>query len=307
MKKHIVTAIALLALTLAGCAKPQTAWITDLDEAKTATEKNKKDLLIVFTGSDWNDPSKELINTVFTEEFFKKGSKNYVLCNIDVVQDETLMDPTLIEKNYGIAMSFGVQGIPFFVLQTNTGEIYASGATPDPTTEDFLSYLDTFSESKKTLVSLKKKISSSKGIERAKNIDAFIDVVNPAQRQDYSDLIREVPVLDADGTAGLKGEYQLQVAYLDAFTLYQAQDFIGAGDCFFNIADSENLAAGQNQEAWYMGAYMYAMSQTVENDQVILWLEKAIAADPQNEGAPGIQATIEQIKAAPKDSSPINQ
>lgn len=307
MKKHIVTAIALVALTLAGCAKPQTTWITDLDEAKTAAEKSKKDLLVVFTGSDWNDPSKELIATVFTDEFFKKGSKKYVLCNIDVVQDETLMDPSLIEKNYAVAMSYGVQGLPFFVLQTSTGEIFASGATPDPATEDFLTYLESFKESKDTLVSLKKKISASKGLERAQNIDAFIDVVNPSQRQDYADLIREVPVLDADGTAGLKGEYLLQVAYLDALALYQTQNLTAAGDCFFNITDAESLTPTQNQEAWYMGAYMYAMSQTVENKQVVAWLEKAIAADPQNQGVSEIQATIEQIKASPENSSPLNQ
>lgn len=307
MKKHIVIAITLVALTLAGCAKPQTAWINDLDQAKTTAEKSKKDLLVVFTGSDWNDQSKELINNVFTADFFKKGSKNYVLCNIDIIQDESVMDPAIIEKNYAIAMSFGIQGLPYFVLQTNTGEIYASGAIPDTNTEEFLPFLESFNESKKDIVSLKKKIASSKGVERAQNIDAFIDILNPSQRQDYADLIREVPGLDADGSAGLKGEYQLQVAYLDAMPLYQAQNLTAAGDCFFSITDTESLSSSQNQEAWYMGAYMYAMSQTVENEKVIEWLEKAIAADPDNQGAPEIRSTIDQIKASPEGTSAVNQ
>ncbi|HKL87172.1 MAG TPA: thioredoxin family protein [Treponemataceae bacterium] len=307
MKKQLVTAIALVALTLVGCATPQKTWITDLDQAKMAAEKSKKDLLIAFTGSDWNDPSKELITNVFTDEFFKKGSKKHVLCNIDVVQDETLMDPALIEKNYGIAMTYGVQGLPFFVLQTSTGEIFASGAIEATSTEEFFNFIGSFTETRNTIVALKKKISSSKGIERAKNIDAFIDVVNPSQRQDYADLIREIPTLDADGSAGLKGEYMLQVAYLDALSLYQAQNLTAAGDCFFGITDSESLSPAQNQEAWYMGAYMYAMSETVENEKVIQWLEKAIASDPENQGAPQIQATIDQIKASPEGSSPVNQ
>ena len=67
-------------------AKPQTAWITDIETAKTTSQKTKKDLLVVFTGSDWNDPSKQLVKDVFTGDFFKKGSKKFVLCNIDIVQ-----------------------------------------------------------------------------------------------------------------------------------------------------------------------------------------------------------------------------
>jgi len=44
---------------------------------------------------------------------------------------------------------------------------------------------------------------------------------------------------------------------------------------------------------------MYAMSGKVENSKVIEWLEKAIAADPENQGAAQIKATIEQIKTNP--------
>ena len=67
MKLKIAALSAALLLTLSGCAKAQTAWVTDYDEAKDAAAKGKKDLLVVFTGSDWNDPSKELITSVFTE------------------------------------------------------------------------------------------------------------------------------------------------------------------------------------------------------------------------------------------------
>ena len=98
MKKKFAIIAAALVVLLAGCAKPQTAWITDFDEAKAVSQKSKKDLLIAFTGSDWNDPSKELIANVFTPDFFKKGTKNYVMCNLDIVQDKTLLDEAIIEN-----------------------------------------------------------------------------------------------------------------------------------------------------------------------------------------------------------------
>jgi thioredoxin-related protein len=299
-KQWLVLAAAIIAL-FASCAKPQTTWITNLDEAKTASAKQKKDLLIVFTGSDWNDPSKALIQDVFTKDFFKKETKKFVLANVDIVQDETKMDKTALEANYKAATAYGVQSLPSFVLVTPDGDVYATTTTTDDTKtlDAVVKYLDTFKDARKKLVDLKKKIGSTKGADKAKAIDLFVEAVQPSQREHYGDLIRQVPDLDADGKAGLKGKYQLQVAYLDAVTLYQAKKLTEAGDCFLKLAEGTTLNAAQTQEAWYMGAYMYAMSGSVENDKVLEWLEKAIAADPQNPGAEQITQTIEQIKKNP--------
>ncbi len=301
MKKQHAVLAALLAVLFAGCAKAQTTWITDLDTAQATAAKAKKDLLIVFTGSDWNDPSKELVTNVFTDDFFRKGSKDYVLCNIDIVQDETLMDKALIEANYASASSYGVQELPYVVLQTAEGDVYAASGTGETagTLDGFFTHLASFKETRDKLVSLKKNINNSKGAERAVNIDLFIEAVDPSRRESYAALIREVPTLDADGKAGLKGKYELQAAYLDAVALYQAQKMTEAGEIFLRLAGGGSLNGAQMQEAWYMGAYMYAMSGTVENAKVIEWLEKAIAADPDNAGTTQIKATIEQIKTAP--------
>jgi hypothetical protein len=302
MKKRIAILIAAAVVLMAGCSKTQTTWITDFDEAKAASQKSKKDLLIAFTGSDWNDPSKELITGTFTADFFKRASKSYVLCNIDIVQDEKLMDKAKLEKNYGTATKYGVQALPFVALLTHEGDLYGASATDDTckTTDGFLKFLDTFKDARKKLVDLKKAIKTSKGVERAKNIDTFLEAVKPAQRENYDLMMREVPTLDPDGKAGFKGKYELQIAYLDAIKLYQAGKLIEAGDCFLKLtAEGTSLNAAQLQEAWYMGAYMNAMSGKVENAKVLEWLEKAIAADPNNPGTAQIKATIEQIKAQP--------
>jgi len=305
MKKRLIVLAALASLLLASCGKPQTAWITDMDAAKSASAKSKKDLLVVFTGSDWNDPSKELIKNVFTDEFFKKGSKNFVLCNIDIVQDDTKMDAAVLEANYNTATKFGVQALPYFLLMTPEGDLYGTSASNDKTgtIDGLFTYLGTFKDARKNLLDLKKKVKASKGTERAANIDKFVEAVAPSQREQYADLMREIPTLDADGKAGLKGKYQLQIAYLDAIKLYQDGKMTEAGDCFIKLTEGTTLNAAQTQEAWYMGAYMYAMSGTMENAKVIEWLEKAIAADPKNTGTPQIQATIDQLKSAPEGSS----
>jgi hypothetical protein len=301
MKKRLVFCMFLLTVVFSGCVNAQSAWITDLDAATSDARVSGKDLLLVFTGSDWNDPSKSMATDVFTAEFFATGSKTYVLCNIDVVQDETLMEKSLIEKNYAIAAKYGVQALPYFVLQTSEGDVYA-GTGPTETTgtpDGLFVYLESFAGAKEKMTALKTLIKASKGAERAVNIDKFIETVDPSMREKYADLIREVPLLDADGKAGLRGKYQLQVAYLDGFSLYQEQKTAEAGGIFLRLAEGGTLDAPQLQEAWYMCAYLYAMSKTADNALIIGWLEKAVAADPGNPGSAQIKATIEQIKATP--------
>lgn len=306
MNKKLLALAALAALVLVGCSKPQTAWITDIEAAKTESQKTKKDLMVVFTGSDWNDPSKEMIANVFTDEFFKKGTKKYVMCNIDIVQDETLMDADTLNAHYTIATDYGVQTLPTVTLQTSEGDIYAAITPADEskTIDGFYTNLDTFKDARKSLVDMKKKIKSSKGADKAKAIDAFIETIDSTRREKYSDLIRSVPELATGDAADLKGKYQLQIAYLDAMAFYKEGNLAEAGNLFINLAGQEGLTPAQYQESWYMGAYMHAMSGLIGNDQVVAWLQKAYDADPQNDGAASIQATIDQLKANPVPDAP---
>jgi hypothetical protein len=301
MKKQLLALAALAALAFAGCAKPQTAWITDIEAAKTESQKTKKDLMVVFTGSDWNDPSKDLIANVFNADFFKKGTKKYVMCNVDIVQNESLMDAEALKANYSVASDYGVQNLPTIALQTNEGDLYASVTPADEskTVEGLFANLDTFKDKRKTIVDMKKKIKSSKGPAKAKAIDAFIETVDSARRNKYAELIRSVPELATGDAADLKGKYQLQIAYLDAMALYQQGNLGDAGKLFIDLAGQEGLTGAQQQEAWYMGAYMNAMSGLVANDQIVAWLQKAYDADPENTGAQSIQATINELKANP--------
>lgn len=311
MKKRLVILAAALTVLLSGCAKAQTAWITDLAAAKADAEKSKKDLLIVFTGSDWNEESKTLTANVFTEDFFKKGSKDFVLCNIDIVQDETLMPAETQELNYNTATTYNVQGLPWLVLQTADGDTYSSAMLENvATTDAFFELTSSFAESREKFVDLRKNIKSSKGVEKAKAIDAFLDTIDQTNRANYADLIRSVPELDADNEAGLKTKYILQIAYLDAIELYKGGDMVGAGNIFVTLASAGTLDAPQTQEAWYMAAYMHAMSGATDNAQIISWLETAIAADPENAGSEQIRMTIEQLKAeeaSGPDAAPVTE
>lgn len=299
MKRILALTVSLAILALASCAKPQTAWITDIDEATALATKTKKPLLIVLTGSDWNEESKALSTNVFTDEFFKAGTSKYVLCNLDILEDDSAVDQAIAERNFKAAEALGVTGIPTLILLTHLGDVYAN-VQLEPTLagpEAFYTIADAHLDNGKKLADLRKKADSAKGVARAKGLDAFLEALAPGQREKYSEMIREIPTLDPDGSAGLKGKYLLQTTYLDAIGLFQSGKVTEAGQSFFALAETGGLTPAQEQEAWYMGAYMYAMSETVDNALVISWLEKALATDPDGPGAANIKSTLEQVRA----------
>ncbi len=297
MKKTLLYLSVFILLLSAGCSRNQKTWITDLDSAEMLAQKKGKDVMLVFTGSDWSEESKVLAESVFTDKFFSTGSKNFVLCNIDVLRDETKLDQEVLEKNYQAANRFAVQQIPSVFLITPEKDIYGV-FSPEPEVTSpsaFFSRVESFAEKRGLLVSLKEKIRTTEGIDKARNMDQFLDELYPIQRDTYRDYIEEITRIDEDGTAGLGAKYLLQLEYLRAMDYYQENNMEAAGEGFFALARSGKLDPAKKQEALYMGTYMYAMAETVPNAKLVEWLEEAIAADPENPGVTQIRTMIDKL------------
>lgn len=303
MKKALFYLSVFALLFSAGCSRSQKTWITDLDSAEALAKKKDKDVMLVFTGSDWSEESKALAENVFTGKFFATGSKNFVLCNIDVLRDETKVDQEVLEKNYQAANRFAVQEIPSVFLITPDKDIYGV-FSPEPDVASpsaFFSRVESFAEKRDLLVSLKDKIGTTEGIEKARHMDQFLDELYPLQRDTYRNYIEEITRIDEDGTAGLGAKYLLQLEYLRAMDYYQENNMEAAGEGFFTLARSGKLDPAKKQEALYMGTYMYAMAETVPNTQLVEWLEEAIAADPENPGVTQIRTMIEKLSQPDED------
>ncbi|HEY8962351.1 MAG TPA: thioredoxin family protein [Luteolibacter sp.] len=116
-------------------------WSTDLDKALATAKKQKKSVLIEFTGSDWCPPCIALRKNVFSKkEFVEAVSKNYVLVELDLPQGM----PEVAEKNQVIAEKFKIEGFPTVVLLNSQGKEFTRFfASQYPTLEDFLKHLET--------------------------------------------------------------------------------------------------------------------------------------------------------------------
>jgi len=95
-------------------------WHTDVKEAISVSNKQKKPMLLFFTGSDWCGWCIRLQNEVLkTPEFIKWAKKNVVLVELDYPRRVAQSD-NLKKQNAELQQAFGIQGFPtvFFAKAT---------------------------------------------------------------------------------------------------------------------------------------------------------------------------------------------
>jgi thioredoxin-related protein len=108
-------------------AKPEVKWIDDFDKAVELAKKEKKDIFVDFTGSDWCSWCIRLRKEVFVHEaFFAEAGKQYVLVELDFPRSEELKakvpNPA---RNQELFKKYGLPGYPSILLFTADGDAYA--------------------------------------------------------------------------------------------------------------------------------------------------------------------------------------
>ena len=276
------------------------SWLTSYDEARDEARRTGKDVFFCFTGSDWNQESADVFAALSRKDFTAQLDDRFVFCNINIMRDSSRMDAETLETNYRLAGKYAVEDFPFFVLLTAEGDVYGAGVFRFSGNGDILEeatgFISTFDGNRETLVSLKNAVKEAEGVERARRIHAFLSAVYPSQYNEYEEMIRAVPSLDAGNESGLKGSYLLQSAWFDAAALLQAGKAEEAVGCFTGTLDDPAMTPALKQQALYLAAGMYAAGNQASAERIISLLEQAVAMDPQNMGVAQINQIIEGIR-----------
>lgn len=114
VKRPVATKVATESSSESSNSKPseEIVWQTDINKAITISQKEKKPLLLFFTGSDWCGWCIRLQNEVLkTPEFAVWANKNVVLVELDFPR-RTPQLPEIQQQNSQLQNAFGVQGFP---------------------------------------------------------------------------------------------------------------------------------------------------------------------------------------------------
>ena len=88
-------------------------WHTDLEKAIEISTKERKNLMLFFTGSDWCGWCIRLQKEVFYKpEFIEWANKNVILVDIDFPRNKSKQSIELQQQNNLLQQQFGIQGYP---------------------------------------------------------------------------------------------------------------------------------------------------------------------------------------------------
>jgi thioredoxin-related protein len=120
--KHLLIAL-FFTFSLAASAQ---SWETDFNTAKSIALKQGKQILLVFSGSDWCAPCMKLDKNVWKAEVFKKHAQdNLVLLKADFPsRKKNQLSQEQQDKNNALAQKYNPKGyFPFVVLLSAEGEV----------------------------------------------------------------------------------------------------------------------------------------------------------------------------------------
>lgn len=137
MKTLFASLNILIGASLASLAAE--GWVTDLEKAFETAKKERKAVLVEFTGSDWCPPCKMMEKNVFSKkDFIEAASKDFILVELDFPQGK----PEVREKNQPYAEKYKIQAFPTVVLfDSEEKEFNRFVASQFPTPEKFLAHL----------------------------------------------------------------------------------------------------------------------------------------------------------------------
>jgi thioredoxin-related protein len=124
-------------------------WKTNLEEAKIEATKESKNILIVFSGSDWCAPCIKLDRSIWQSEEFKNASiENWILLKADFPKKKvnTLLDKQ-IKLNNELAEKYNPEGsFPKVVLLNNEGKVIGILGNEKTTPQEYVDKLKAFKE-----------------------------------------------------------------------------------------------------------------------------------------------------------------
>ncbi len=97
-------------------------WQTDYEKAVKIAKKEKKPLLVFFTGSDWCGPCKMLTEDFFDSKKFKKlADENFIIYEADFPRNKDLITQKQRKNNYYLSTLYNVNSFPTIVVIDRNG------------------------------------------------------------------------------------------------------------------------------------------------------------------------------------------
>ncbi|MDG2322667.1 MAG: thioredoxin family protein [Akkermansiaceae bacterium] len=211
----IVSVIAALPLSLFAQGPVQ-----QFQSACMAAEKNKKDVMVVFSGSSWNKQSEQFEKEVIGAEAFKKQADElFVRVVFDFPREREKTDTKLLE----FRMKYKVRQMPSVVLLDPAGRPFGYAGFMRGGAEEFWKLMKEMVDLRVKRDELFAKGRSKKGLERAKLLVEGLELLPSQVVRDFYVLeMADIAKADPEGKTGFIAKVEKEEALKREQTYYQA-------------------------------------------------------------------------------------
>ncbi len=194
---------SLLAFTL------DEMWTVSVSSARETAQKEKKDVLLNFTGSDWCQFCIQLDKEVFgKDDFLKSATEHFVLVKLDFPKDATKQSAEVVQQNAEWQKNLAVEGFPTIALLDSEMRPYAFTGFREETADQYLAHIESLRATRVARDDALAKAAKAEGTEKAKLLDEALESLDQQVVETYYvDVINEIVSLDPDDAVGLRTKY----------------------------------------------------------------------------------------------------
>jgi tetratricopeptide (TPR) repeat protein len=183
-------------------------WEPDLEAAKAQAVREKKDLFIYFTGSDWCPPCVMLRTQVLDKDvFIDYVTRRFVMVELDFPRFRA--SPKNFAKNQDLMRHWGLNVYPSLILADSRGRPYASVIGSESTPEAYVKVIDNAFQKRAQRDGFLAKAAGAEGVEKAKLLDQAFNTIPPnlVAAAEFADLRKQIIDGDSQDKAGLRSTY----------------------------------------------------------------------------------------------------
>jgi len=122
-------------------------WETNLDQAKTIATKENKNIILVFSGSDWCAPCIKLEKEIWSSSEFQNEVKKYwILLKADFPRRKVnKLSKQQTKENEKIAELYNTNGyFPLVIVLDSKGKTLGTTAYKDYSPKEYIKHLHSF-------------------------------------------------------------------------------------------------------------------------------------------------------------------
>lgn len=295
-KTNPICMFFICAVILTACATTPKAQTADKTFLSLPVRAKYKDVMILFTGSDWDESSQKAFLNLFTNEFLKTYSKDFDIYNADITRNPTENNEENLTVSYKYFSEYEIMAPPAVSLETSKGFVYEiidiTEAVNSP--DKFEGIIQKAMVRREQVLTLYMKVTETTGPEHTKAIDAFLSSVKLPHSHQYDSLLAEALESDPENKTGLRNKYLLAITELKAVSYINQGNAKAAADEFLTIAEDDVFTVTEKQVNYYTAAYFLASNPNY-NEQVLQYLNKALELDTHSELADQIRNAIKAV------------